>query len=78
MKTYFCNNPLCKNHVDIRKIFDIKEFRHKYRNDVFLCDSCHNAVKMAEQILTQKKINIFYRQRDGQFAYVKSNLTKKD
>ena len=76
MKTYFCSNPLCKKHVDIREVSHIKNFRHRHGYDkpIFLCETCHNAVKMEEQLLTQRKIDIVHRQRAGQFAYVKPNL----
>lgn len=48
MITYFCNNPLCINHIDIRKIADVKRFRHRYGNEQYLCITCYKAAKVEE------------------------------
>lgn len=74
MKTYFCSNPWCINHVDIHKMSVVKRFRHRYGNNQYLCATCHNAVELYKKLQNQKRIDVIHRQLNGCFAYVKSNL----
>lgn len=74
VETYFCSNPQCEYHVDIRKLLAVKSFRHKHRDNFYLCDTCHNAVELEKKLQNQRRIDIINRQLNGHFAYVKSNL----
>ena len=48
MITYFCNNPMCINHINIRKVSAVKRFRHRYGDNQYLCGTCYNAVRVEE------------------------------
>jgi len=56
MITYFCDNPKCKNHINIRRVSLVKQIRHKYNNNNYFCEACHNVIEMKRKLQNQKHI----------------------